>query len=119
MATGEKGAVLDVGGEELNIESRTVPRDSIVAIRPQFIRITKRQIGSGWRGKIAEKTFLGDMVRFQLNLENGFRITAQMPPTAQDADADVGDEVSANFQRDKLLTFPCPTEGLEKELSAW
>ena len=120
MATGENGAILDVGGEELNIESRTVPRDSVVAIRPQFIRITKRQVeGSGWRGKIAEKTFLGDVVRFQVNLENGFKITAQMPPTAQDVDADVGDEVSANFQRDKLLTFPCPTEGLEKELSAW
>jgi ABC-type Fe3+/spermidine/putrescine transport system ATPase subunit len=116
----ENGAVLDVEGEQLKIQSSTVPEDAVVAIRPQFVRITRRRTDdSGWKGKITEKTFLGDAVRFQLNLDNGLKITAQTPSTAKDIDVDVGDVVSANFQRDKLLTFRYPTDGLEKELSAW
>jgi ABC-type Fe3+/spermidine/putrescine transport system ATPase subunit len=115
----EEGVKLDVQGEQLTILPRAIPTKAIIAIRPQFIQISRRRtkVQGGWEGTVTERTFLGEAVRFELNLDNGLRITARVPLTVRDVDADVGDEIIANFQKDKILTFAYPSEGLEKELS--
>ena len=120
ITTGEEGVKLDVQGERLIVPPRELPRDVVIAIRPQFVRISRpgaREVSEGWAGKIADKTFLGEAVRFELNLSNGLRITARTPLTVHEVDFDVGDEIIANFQKDKILTFPHPMGDLDRELS--
>lgn len=116
--TANEGMTLDVQGERLEIPWRDIPKDVIVAIRPQFVQVSKPEKAlEGWGGRIVDKAFLGDATRFELELDNGLKVTARMPWLGQDVELDVGDEIITKFQKDKILTFPHPTGGLESELS--
>ena len=118
VTTGEECMTLDIQGRRLDISPRSMPKEVIVAIRPQFIQTAKETGAPGvWRGKVIERTFLGDSVRLELDLNSGLKMVAQTLSTIQDIEADVGDEVTVSFQRDKVLTFEHPAEGLDKELS--
>jgi len=88
-----------------------------LAVRPQFIHLSREKGPDGWRGRIVEKTFLGDSARYELDLNNGLRVTARTPLIIQDVEFEIGDQIIANFQRDKILTFSQPEAGLESELS--
>jgi ABC-type Fe3+/spermidine/putrescine transport system ATPase subunit len=118
IRTGSDGVTLDVQGERLETPPRDIPKEVVVAIRPQFTQVGKPEKASeGWRGKIVDKVFLGDATRFELTLDNGLRVTARMPWPGQDVELDVDDEIITKFQKDKILTFAHPTGGLENELS--
>jgi len=119
ISVGSNDMTLDIQGERIEIPVRTIPKEVVVAIRPQFVRIARSgpKILGGWEGRIVDKKFLGDSVRFELDFKNGLRMIAQIPLNVQYVDVNVGEKISANFQRDKILTFARSTQGLEKELS--
>jgi ABC-type Fe3+/spermidine/putrescine transport system ATPase subunit len=117
VSTESEWMTIDVQGEELRIPRRETGRDIVLAVRPQFIHLSRERGHDGWRGEIVEKTFLGDSVRFELDLSNGVKLTVRTPLIIHDVEFDIGDQIIANFQRDKILTFPQPKAGLESELS--
>jgi ABC-type Fe3+/spermidine/putrescine transport system ATPase subunit len=119
IANGTEDTTLDIQGERLEIPRREIPKDALIAIRPQFVEVSKREKESeGWGGRIVDKSFLGDATRFDLELYNGLKVTARTPYVVKDIELDVGDEIMTKFQKDKILTFPYPIDGgLESELS--
>ncbi len=113
------GIEVKVDGEVLKSAEKASSKDGkvVAAIRPEFISIKKaRGAARGWRGKIANSTFMGSMVRYEIQAENGTTIIVKLP-FSDVSRWDVGANVNIAFPPKSVLLYPYPEGGLEKEIS--
>jgi ABC-type Fe3+/spermidine/putrescine transport system ATPase subunit len=117
--------LVDAGG--LNLRAKTEAElglrkgDPVVlAIRPEFIGLGKKEKRSRRnrvRGIVKGIVFAGDVVRYEIEAENGCTLSVKYFLSLGETGIKSGDEVVLDVPRDRLLAYRYPEEGLEKELS--
>lgn len=103
--------------------NKTVGQRVIVAIRPEFVPLAAASASTGneTTGNIAEVTFLGSLIRYQIQLnESRIKIAAHSPSSNENTvQFHLGDRVKVplNHCGEHMLLFNYPKEGLEKEIA--
>jgi ABC-type Fe3+/spermidine/putrescine transport system ATPase subunit len=119
---GEKYYV-DVSGSQLTASGEgAVLRENercVLAIRPEYVRLNKKKKDevNTWRCRVVSENFIGNVVMYNLETENGSKIVAKYVLTQNEPDISIGDELFATLASDHLLIYNYPTEGLEAELA--
>lgn len=111
---------VDVNGHLLYSACKIDPeiRKVVVAIRPEFIKMSKKSAYK-WalKGVVENRFFLGDSVRFEVLIENSFMIVVKSQSSERALKFNVGDHVNVFLPPGFLLLYSYPKEGLEKALS--
>jgi len=113
------GCVVDVKGHKLTVSRRQkkIDEEVIVAIRPEFIPLAPPS-ATGWRGRVLQVTFLGNLNRYVVQVEGGLEIIAEESTAEYSTGFRVGENVSVRIDDSvHTLLFDYPKEGLEKETS--
>ena len=84
----------------LTVPSAKVQGEASLIIRPEniFISAEKTDIDNCFPGKIVEKQFLGNMIRYSIQISEHCTLIAQIHP---DDDVLPGETVFVNFKREK------------------
>ncbi len=92
----------------------------VLMIRPEFVALNpgerpgRRNV---LRGAVKTGVFVGDSMRYEVEVENGITLLAKYPLSQTEPEIVAGDEVSMELPRERMLIYKYPPEGLEKELS--
>jgi len=115
--------IVDVGGLNLKVEAELSlqKRERIVlAIRPEFIGISASDNVSKSnkiKGIVKSWVFAGDIIRCDVEAENGCILQVKYFPAQEDMDIKPGEEVYLDMPSARLLAYRYPEDGLTKELS--
>ena len=117
--------IVDVGGLSLRakasngLELRGGDR-VVLAIRPEFIHLSANNRGARAnriKGTVKGGAFAGDVIRYEVEAENGISLSVKFFPSQNGADIKSGEVVVLDMPRDRLLAYSYPEEGLERALS--
>ena len=114
---GEEGGLLvvDVGGLVVKCTARgRVGGRVVVAVRPEFVELSKVPSPGSWRGKVLDRSFMGSYVRYSVRLECGVELVAKSPPTEA---LEVGGEIYLRVRWDRAIAFEYPREGLSRAVA--
>ncbi len=101
------------GRSELQVGSRVV-----AGIKTEFTIMTRERWGvnvNNFKGKIERVLFLGRFSDFEVKLDSGEIIHARLPGYQANKFSD-GDTVNIHYSPGRMLVFPEPEGGIEKEL---
>jgi len=116
---GDGGSIVEVSGYRIGTRdaSRAVGDEVIVCVRPEFVSIEEKAKGSALRGVIAEQSFQGSIVRFEISVSNDLTIAADYPAGLEPRGLDPGVGVGIIIPPEKTLVYEPPEEGLAKAIS--
>ena len=82
--------------------SQVEQSEKSLIVRPENVIITKQQseLDNCFLGKVVEKQFLGNMIRYSVSVSGGRILTAQIHP---DDDISADGEVYVSFQKEKTI----------------
>jgi ABC-type Fe3+/spermidine/putrescine transport system ATPase subunit len=118
--------LIDVGGLTLRAPSDPyqpleLGNACVLAIRPEFLSLRKEAPGSSnvnlWKGTLREEVFMGDSLRYEVEVEKGISLLIRHPALLGELDLRVGDRAYVEIPKERLLVFPYPEGGLEAQLS--
>jgi ABC-type Fe3+/spermidine/putrescine transport system ATPase subunit len=113
------GSVVEIGESQLQTSDRTreVGEEVVVAIRPEFISIVQDCKGENCvTGVAREIRFMGNVVRYDVEVMNERMISVEHPICFGDLDIQIQDKVALQMAAPYLMVYPQPKQGLEKEL---
>lgn len=113
------GCVVEIGESKLQTSDRTreIGEEVVVAIRPEFISIVQDCRGQNCvTGVAREIRFMGNSVRYDVEVMNRRIIHVEHPICFGDLDIQLQDKVALQMAERYLMVYPQPEEGLEKEL---
>jgi ABC-type Fe3+/spermidine/putrescine transport system ATPase subunit len=113
--------VVDLHGRKVKVfgRGRRQGEKVVVAVRPEFIQLTQYPESrvNDWRGRVEQATFLGSTTRYEIDIEDGLKVVAQVPATSKQ-EFHVGESVDVVMEQGKhMLLFDYPRKGLEKEVA--
>ncbi len=119
------GWMVDVNGSTLSVEgdiglSFKEGEACIAMVRPEFVGLASEmrpREPNSLRGVVITRKFLGDTIRFEVEVENGLTLLVKSPLTQIEPDFTSGDEVFIEIPRKHTLMYKYPEEGLEEALS--
>jgi len=92
-------------------------REIVAAIRPEFVVMHgQRKKKEAWMGKVEKRTFTGSSIRYEVRINSGELIAVKHPATTNQR-FEVGSDVDLTFPSERVLLYPRPEIGLEKEIS--
>jgi len=115
----EGGAFVEVCGCRLwtRDEKHKPGEDVVVCIRPEFVSIRRATGKCALQGIIGDIMFEGGVVRYEVSISDGVSILSDCAAGLEPADLRRGDMVEIDIASENVLIFPCPPEGLAKEVS--
>jgi ABC-type Fe3+/spermidine/putrescine transport system ATPase subunit len=115
----EKTSVIDCGDGIVIESSKAALREGekvIVAVRPEFAFIEKKNVEDGIRGYIEGGDFEGGAVRYEVNLPGHGPFAVRVPHALASSELNIGEEVILKIPPERILLYPYPKEGLQREL---
>ena len=112
-----------VSGTEIKTQSSESKFDDmarcVLVIRPEFIILNAGEATetNTWKGQIRSSGFLGDMMRYEVETDNGLVLTVKIPLRSDETELKPKDTVTITLPEEHLLIYPHPGGDLEKELS--
>jgi len=121
----EKGYVVDVDGFSFDVDGDEgliflKGEACVLMIRPEFVDLDLKNEPGGrnlLNGKMKTGVFVGDSMRYEVEVGNGLTILAKYPLSHTAPEIRAGDEVFMYMPRERIRIYKYPEEGLEKELS--
>jgi len=114
----KKRSAIDVNGNLL--QSNTVldsdAKEVVVAVRPDYVIMTKAEKKGSWKGVVENRIFIGSLIRYEVRLKSGELVVAKHPVKI-DHGFNAGDKVNLTFPAQRVLLYPFPQAGLETEIS--
>jgi ABC-type Fe3+/spermidine/putrescine transport system ATPase subunit len=91
----------------------------VLVIRPEFIILNAGEAKNTntWKGQIRSSGFLGDVMRYEVETDNGLVLTVKIPLRSDETELKPKDIVTITLPEEHLLVYPHPGGDLEKELS--
>ncbi|RLI36377.1 ABC transporter ATP-binding protein [Candidatus Bathyarchaeota archaeon] len=101
----------------------------VAAIRPEFVVMEGTDgmnsgfggltdgCGASWGGRVRSEAFLGSMVRYEVEADNGVLVAVKLPSLSVGSGFRVGSRVTLTFPPRHVLLYPYPPEGLERAIS--
>lgn len=91
----------------------------VLAVRPESILLspTERDRDLEWTGVVKEHVLLGDIIRTEVELENGSRLISEMPNQDARGLKNIREQVRIAFVEERVLPYPFPAQGLDAELA--
>ncbi len=104
------------GGLSLNVNPGSLqPGEPVVlTIRPEHLELGSDQDGNILQSQVEDARFMGSFTRYQLSLANDEKVIADLP--LEETVRKPGEQASVAFNREKLLVYPRPSEGLREAL---
>jgi ABC-type Fe3+/spermidine/putrescine transport system ATPase subunit len=96
---------LRLGTREVTLPS-AVPADvqtGAIAIRPEKVRL---DVPNGWTGRIVGQVYKGVTMSYQVQLEDGVEINADVAHDDVAHRHHVGDQISVSFRQDDIVFIP-------------
>jgi len=109
---------VDIGGHNLSVPGlgKRVGQKVVVSIRPEFVPLAT-PTDEGWKGQVKQVTFLGNLNRYVVEVEDGIEIVVEESTAEFSTGFRVGESVSLLLEGDShMLLFDYPEEGLEKAI---
>jgi ABC-type Fe3+/spermidine/putrescine transport system ATPase subunit len=119
LETDGSHCTVDMSGHRLRVpgSKKKVGQNVVIAIRPEFIQLTPTS-DVGWPGVIKEVTFLGELNRYVVEIEENTEIIAEESTAVYSTGFRTGERVSVVVGSEAhMLIFDYPKEGLAKEVS--
>jgi putative spermidine/putrescine transport system ATP-binding protein len=119
---GDKYTV-DVSGSEIKAQHSESKLDSgarcVLVIRPEFITLKAGTVTktNTWRGRIRSSGFLGDVLRYEVEADNGVIFIVKVPFKSDENELKLKETVTITLPEEHLLIYLHPGGDLEKELS--
>jgi iron(III) transport system ATP-binding protein len=90
----------------------------VLAVRPETCEMNKGRITAenALLGKVEKTTFEGNVVRYEIRLENGDRFVINRPSLTEEW-VEVGEEVTITYPLEKAHLFAYPQAGLIEEIA--
>ena len=116
----EKGSIIDLRGG-LKIVSRDknmkVGDRVVVAFRPEFTFLGKKEGENILSGNITGIVYLGSLVRLHIELPNENIIIIKRALRFSESLPKIGEKVTISISPENVLMYPYPERGLSRELS--
>jgi len=113
------GVIVQVEDTHLQTTDKTreVGQEVIVAIRPEFISVARGQSDKNClRGKVVEIRFMGQVVRYEVEIAGGGTICVEHPTCFGELEIEPLDEVTLTTAPQHVMVYSVPEQGLEREL---
>ena len=117
--TGE-GAIIDLrGGLKIRSRSRNmnVGDRVVIAFRPEFAFLGKREGENVLSGKIRNIVYSGSLIRLNVEMPNGNAIVIKKALRFGESLPRIGENVTVSIPLENVLIYPYPERGLHRELS--
>ena len=98
----------------LNSDSLKPGEPVVLAIRPEHFALEPGPGTNILTGQVEETRFMGSFTRHRLTLENGEEILVDLPP--EESRLKQGEQAKVFFNREKMLVYSRPPEGLREAL---
>jgi len=115
----EKASIVDCGGGIVLESSETSQSEGekvVVAIRPEFASMEKGHVEEGMLGYVETGDFEGSTARYEVTLPRRGLFAVRIPHVPGGPIFGVGDEVVLRVPPERVLLYPYPEEGLQREL---
>jgi len=115
----ENSSVID-GGEGMVLESSETSisegERAVAAIRPEYVSMEKKDGGEGICGYVETWDFEGSTTRYEVTLREHGHFAVRVPHLPSSPAFSMGDEVVLRVPPERVLLYPYPEEGLQREL---
>ncbi|MFH0848146.1 MAG: TOBE domain-containing protein, partial [archaeon] len=90
----------------------------VAAIRPEFIDIGREKSDGEnvLECKVENATFMGSVIRYDTRISRNLVVTVKYPVCYSDLDLSPGDTAFLHIPSDRILVYPTPEHGLEREI---
>lgn len=119
MKTSEKTVLVELEeGSEICAEAKGQRMgDRVVTVfRPEFVNVEINGINR-LKGRVVDVLYSGSTVRIRIKLGNGKIVVAKQMLHSEVATIHVGDDITLSIPPQRILVYPYPEGGLEKELA--
>jgi ABC-type Fe3+/spermidine/putrescine transport system ATPase subunit len=91
----------------------------ILVIRPEFIIVKKITVSepNNLQCRILSSGFLGDLVRYEVETDNGILLIVKLPIKSDEIEFKPKDSISITLPEEHIIVYPHPGGDLEKVLS--
>lgn len=119
LETRNSQCTVNINGLRLSVAGvgKEVGQRVIVSIRPEFLPLTTPS-ERGWQGRVKHVTFLGNVNRYVVDVQERVEIVAEEATTQYSTGFGIGEQVSVLVEDcSHMLLFDYPTEGMDKAVS--
>jgi iron(III) transport system ATP-binding protein len=91
----------------------------VVAIRPEHLNVAEERRSSGdqLQGVVANITFMGSFLRYEIQLEDGQVLKCDVLRTGDEKFLEIGANVFLSAEPENVLVYQYPPDGLENEIT--